>query len=151
MFQSPTHLGQKSTSLPNDVSILGNEILYKLLVIKNLNLPDVLIDIVKEFTYYNEYDSYIRLYMKYSVYSFVKQIFSHEENNDDEVVKVRKLFPKEVHFPSSGISFAPDPFCFDMCVDCGNYIRSISINAVCKCYGEPMLELADLDFNGELV
>jgi hypothetical protein len=151
MYQSPTHIVQKNTYLANDVSILGNEVVNKLLLIKKLNLPDVLIDIVKEFTYYNEYDSYIRLHMKHSVYSFFKQILSYENNDDiyydgpgPGVVNVQKIFPNEVHFPS-GKSFAPsNPFCFDICFDCGNYIRSISRHSVCQCYGEPIHELMDL-------
>ena len=114
------------------------EVAHKLFLINKLNIPDVLIDIVKEYTYYDAIVSFARIYMRNTVHLFVKQIDTYVDcftgYNDIGVSRIVKLFANEIEFETNRL-FPAKQMSFDMCSNCGQYIECVSLQAVCKCNG----------------
>ena len=142
----------KTGKLQGNRVVLTDKVVNKILCINKLNLPDVLIDIIKDYLYYScDVVLHRKLTQSIVKYNIFKNVSALVGETDSCIYEHHTEYV--IRQPYTGCLVCTyDYYCREMsvniCTRCGNYTndymyRSYSTNALCYCHDAPIYQIQD--------
>jgi hypothetical protein len=141
----------KTGNLHNNQVVLTDKVVNKILCTNKLNLPDVLIDIIKDYLYYScDVVLHRKLTQKIVKYNIFKNVSALVGETDSCTYEHHTEYC--IREPYTGLISAYDHYRHEMivstCTRCGNYTNdymydAYSSNVLCHCHDAPVYQEQD--------